>query len=82
MNGRIELVELLLETRKVKPSYIFQGQILLTFAALRGYYDIVRVLVTIYGVDPDSKDEDGATSLWLAVKSRYNAVVKLLLEIG
>ncbi|KAE8423351.1 ankyrin repeat-containing domain protein [Aspergillus pseudocaelatus] len=49
-------------------------------AAWKGYTTILDILLGIDGVDVDSKDEDGYTALWLAVRWGREDAVELLLD--
>ena len=50
-------------------------------AATFGLANIVRLMLGVEGVDPDSKDSCGQTPLWLAAEKGHKAIVKLQLGI-
>ncbi|KAG7403026.1 Serine/threonine-protein phosphatase 6 regulatory ankyrin repeat subunit C [Fusarium oxysporum f. sp. rapae] len=52
----------------------------LSWAAQKGYEEVVKLLLEKEGVDPDSKDDFGRTPLSRAAQNGYEEVVKLLLE--
>ncbi|EWZ48991.1 hypothetical protein FOZG_04455 [Fusarium oxysporum Fo47] len=47
---------------------------------MKGYEEVVKLLLEKEGVDPDSKDDFGRTPLSRAAQNGYEEVVKLLLE--
>jgi ankyrin repeat protein len=65
-----------------KTTYTYTGHSPLLWAAYNGYDEIVNLLITKYGVDPDTKDSRlGQTSLSWAVMAGQKSVVKLLLSM-
>ena len=51
-------------------------------AARRGWTRVCQVLVEEYGVDPDCRDNDGRTPLYLACITNHTDTVKLLVGNG
>jgi ankyrin repeat protein len=54
------------------------GRTSLSLAAEAGHVDLVEFLLSINGVDPDSRDPRDTTPLYLAAGNRHEPVVKLL----
>ena len=76
--GVLKVVQLLLSSNSLE-SIDSYGKTPLSYAAMNGHEAVVKMLLAIDGVNPDSKDELGQTPLWYAAKNGHEAVVKLLL---
>lgn len=77
-NGREEVVEALIRTKKVDVnSKSTSGKSPLFLASGRGYYRVVDILIKA-GADPSFVDEDGNTAIIMARQNRYEQVARLL----
>ncbi|KAK4205463.1 ankyrin repeat-containing domain protein [Triangularia verruculosa] len=81
--GLRDAIVALLENRSEPDLKDTHARTPLSYAAERGYKDVVTLLLGNERVDPDAKDSAlGWTPLWYAVAGGQVAVVKLLLEKG
>lgn len=81
-NGRVDLVELLMEWRAFPNSPAASGRTPLSYASSQGHESVVRLLLKTSGVDPITKDGKGMTALSWALEGNNTEVIKLLLEDG
>ena len=49
-------------------------------AALRGHYEVVKILISHSKVDINGKDMHGISVLWAACQGKHHEIVKLLLN--
>ena len=78
--GISEIVAALLEMDYDINEVDFDGSTPLTWAALSGHGEVVKMLLELEGVEPDKPDNHDGTPLFYAVESGHEGVVKLLLE--
>ncbi|PON21578.1 hypothetical protein TGAM01_v209609 [Trichoderma gamsii] len=79
-NGHEHIVNLLLKRGINIDSEEDMSMALLLSAAEKGHAGIVKLLLDKGRVDPNSKDKNGNTPLYLAVKNGYKPIIELLLE--
>ncbi|KAL9473864.1 hypothetical protein ACSS6W_008244 [Trichoderma asperelloides] len=79
-NGHEHMVNLLLKKETIVDSEDDMSAGLLLSAAEKGHEGIVKLLLDRGRVDPNSKDKDGNTPLYLAVKNGHRPIIELLLE--
>ncbi|VUC31548.1 unnamed protein product [Clonostachys rosea] len=81
--GRLEIVQLLLETGKADTSVRDSNtRTPLYWAAEKGDAEMTRVLLVVGGADPNSRDYFGRTPLSVATAKGHMEVVRILLDTG
>jgi ankyrin repeat protein len=80
-NGHEAVVRKLMECTKAQPDFVdnLYGRTLLSWAAQRGYTDLVQLLLNHGGFHVNSKDNCGQSALSLASQRGHEGAVQLLL---
>jgi len=79
-NGYSEIVEMLVLNGADFNHTDRRGRTALWIASLRGYIDVVRVLLSLRDIEVDRRDRSGVTPLWAACQKGADEVVQLLLN--
>ena len=79
--GCVEITVALLETNKWDARVTdFNGNIPISWAAMRGNEEVVRILLEQSDVNPDKMNERRRSPLFLAAENGHEGVVRILLE--
>jgi ankyrin repeat protein len=80
-NGHLEIVRLLLKQKGIDPMWqsAAHNSTVLTLAATRGDDQLVKILLCVEGVNPDRRNREGCSPLFLAAGEGHIEIVKLLI---
>ncbi|KAJ5447596.1 hypothetical protein N7445_002417 [Penicillium cf. griseofulvum] len=80
-NGHLEIVRLLPKQKGIDPMWqsAAHNSTVLTLAATRGDDQLVKILLCVEGVNPDSRNREGCSPLFLAAGEGHIEIVKLLI---